>query len=210
MRKFKDKRLENRIEWITKRCENKDVLDVGCVGGGEFYHNRSDWLHGAIKKRAKYLLGIDANQGEVDRLQQLGYNVKCANGETFFSNSRKFDVVVAGEFIEHIDNPGLFLDCAKKNLRHNGYLILTTPNARHPANWLRFHDEPEHVQLYSPSLLSHLLDRHGFKIEAVQYFKHKEGRLSPFKLYEEFIVPVVPIFARWFSVIASVKKGTRE
>ena len=39
-----------------------------------------------------------------------------------------FDVIIAGELIEHLKNPGVFVEHCKSLLNNGGIFILTTPN----------------------------------------------------------------------------------
>ena len=71
---------------------------------------------------------MDYEADEIEKLKAAGYNVVSADA-THFDLQQKFDAIVAGELIEHLSNPGLFLDCSSRHLQNNGLLILTTPNA---------------------------------------------------------------------------------
>ena len=51
--------------------------------------------------------GIDIDSVGIEHLLNRHYNVICDNVETM-SLGRTFDVIVAGEIIEHLENPGLF------------------------------------------------------------------------------------------------------
>ncbi len=60
-------------------------------------------------------------------------NVETATLEPL--GGRPFDVIVAGEIIEHLENPGLFLRACRPLLSAEGSLIITTINA---YCWFRF------------------------------------------------------------------------
>ncbi len=87
-----------------------------------------------IVKNSRTCLGIDIEEKEIIKMKKEGYNVICANVETMQLNL-KFDVIIAGELIEHLHNPGLFLNTLYEHLRDEGKLILTTPN---PFNFRSF------------------------------------------------------------------------
>ena len=89
--------------------------------------------------------------------------------------AEKFDVVVIGDLIEHLSNPGSMLACVNKHLPSDGMLIISTPNpytldrsvralftSKQPVN-------PEHTTLYTKETLSELLRRYGFVITNVFY-----------------------------------------
>ena len=117
-------------------------------------------------------MGVDILAKEVKLLNELGFNVVCADVEQM-ELGRKFDVIIAGELIEHLDNPGLFLQRVKSHLEEDGLLILTTPNpfalgnAFIPIKLLLGGDysvNKEHKCWYCLKTLRQLLEKYGFKI----------------------------------------------
>lgn len=70
------------------------------------------------------------------------------------------DVAVSFETIEHITNPNKFLYQIHRNLREDGYLILSTPNNPQDLS-PRYND---HVKEYTLSELSAIIESSGFKI----------------------------------------------
>ena len=97
----------------------------------------------------------------------MGYNVVHGNVETM-NLGRCFDVIVASDLIEHLANPGMFLERSREHLRDDGALCLVTPNA-HSLNTAakallgaKAAVNPEHTCWYDPTTLKQLLARHGF------------------------------------------------
>ena len=157
--------------------KNKDVLDVGCVEHTvEALKINPFWVHNFLKDNSN-VLGIDILADDVKMLVANGYNMKVANAETF-KLKKKFDVIFAGELIEHLSNPGLFLQQSKKHLRENGILIITTPNTFYTPRLLecirKIDDNPivnaEHTNWFSPSTLKTLFRREGFDIISIKGF----------------------------------------
>jgi SAM-dependent methyltransferase len=103
-----------------------------------------------------------------------GYNVVAADA-TNFSLDQEFDAIVAGELLEHLLNPGLFLECARRHLATNGILIMTTPNANCLIYFLenlilgREIDNPDHVAIYSPTTIALLLKKCGFTVDGIVF-----------------------------------------
>ena len=74
--------------------------------------------------------------------------------------SASFDVVFSKSLIEHLSDPGQFLDQALRVLRPGGRLILMTPDWR---TYMRtFYDDYTHVRPYDQVSLADLLAAHGF------------------------------------------------
>ena len=68
----------------------------------------------------------DANYGKRGS-QILGFD--CESLHDYMSNTRKFDVILASEVIEHVESPIEFLVEIKGRLLEDGILVLTTPNS---------------------------------------------------------------------------------
>jgi len=156
---------------------DKDVLDIGCVEHSLNNKNKERiWVHDFLKRNCRTLTGIDILKKDVQILRKEGYEVCVMNAETF-SFKKKFEIIFAGELIEHLSNPGLFLQQCKKHLEKKGILILTTPNAfnfyRLVLSFLRGNNNPpvnnEHVCWYSPKVLKTLLERYNLEIFKTEY-----------------------------------------
>jgi SAM-dependent methyltransferase len=128
---------------------------------------------------------------------------------------RTFDCIVAGEVIEHLSNPGAFLDKMALHLKPDGHLIITTPNAFNirlfwrilKNNNIKAHGE--HTCWYDPLTLTQLLMRHSFGVERIFFSNRKKWylRKNIFKL--KYQMPKLITFARpYFSgtIVAIAKK----
>lgn len=174
------KLYRSKFDWIGQYVDNsKRVLDLGCV-----CHNLDQtavpWLHGFLCDRARSVLGVDFLEEAVAKMRARGYNAVCANVETMElgragQDDEKFDVIVAGDIIEHLDNVGLFLDCVKKYLADGGVFLVTTPN---PITYVRFvrtllrgsaGANREHTCWFTAKVLRQLAGRHGFVVADEAY-----------------------------------------
>jgi len=175
--------VDSKFGRILELVEGKDVLDCGCIGDvAESPEEVRQASHEQIARRAKYCLGIDIWKDEVEKRKGMGYNMVAGNVETMSLN-RQFDVVVASDLIEHLANPGLFLDRAREHLRNGGLLCLVTPNA-HSLNTsakallgVRAAVNPEHTCWYDPTTLRQLLARHGFRPKEEYWQDYRKNAL---------------------------------
>jgi SAM-dependent methyltransferase len=172
---------DDRAREIYPYIKDKFVLDVGCYAeikdrvNSEEKGSDDRWIHGFLTKYSTHVVGIDITKENIEILKKQGYDVYCQNAETF-KLDKKFDVIFAGDVIEHLSNPGLFIDRCRKHLKKEGWLILTTPNVfclnskigsiiRFSNNDLEVH--PEHTCFYSPTVIGTLLKRYSFYIKKV-------------------------------------------
>ena len=113
---------KRRIDFILENIpdNNLKILDIGCWDGS--YAAR-------YMKKTNRIYGIESSIFASKVARKKGIVVKQGDfmEKTFF-NDTKFDIVVAGEVIEHIFDTDLFLQKIRKLLRNRGILILTTPN----------------------------------------------------------------------------------
>lgn len=170
-----------REDWMVALISGKRVLDIGSLGQSAEY-----CLWDVLARHAGSLTGIDLPGAADTALRVLKVapsgldhrqdpRIVFGNMESVDLGSR-FDVAVAGDVIEHVSNPGLFLDNIRRHLVAGGILILTTPNAKWPTVALR--PNATHVLWHDRMTLQQLLIRHGFRIETVRYYPGNKPRYA--------------------------------
>lgn len=172
--------IVNRVDFIKQLCHGKDVLNLGCADATrlEYAVASGAHLHCELNKVARRLVGVDIDEKALRMLRAyVDSELICHSAERLheLSHLGTFDVVVAGELIEHLSNPGLMLDGAGGLLRKGGSIIVTTPNAfalkffLHSAFRGVDPSSDHHTLLFSPKTLRELLTRHGFGSVEVFY-----------------------------------------
>jgi 2-polyprenyl-3-methyl-5-hydroxy-6-metoxy-1,4-benzoquinol methylase len=165
---------KDKLDWILPKIDDKDVLDLGCVRHDIEETKKGHWLHGLIVEHAKSALGVDYLEREINILKGEGYNVVCANVETM-SVGGVYEVVVAGDLIEHLNNFGSFIERVKAHMGNDGVFLVTTPN---PVNLMRFVKvlfsgkagaNPEHTCWFTEQTLLQLARRYGLKPIEISY-----------------------------------------
>lgn len=88
---------------------------------------------------------------------------------------RQFSTIVAGEFIEHMENPYQFLRDLRPLLKDDGRLVLSTPNPLgFPVVFLEalgsksFFYSADHTYYFLPRWVERLLDRTGYVLTATR------------------------------------------
>lgn len=163
---------KNKTELINNLIKKTDtVLDVGFWGQGVDFNN-DNWVHNLLLNRSEKVYGIDIDFDEA----------KFPNTERYLKSSAekfdfgvKFDVIFAGDVIEHLSNPGMFLESCSKNLKDGGRLIITTPNCFNLFNLAekisKF--EPtvneDHTCYYNGKTIKQLLRKNNWSAEETAY-----------------------------------------
>lgn len=168
----------NKESFISDRCRGKTVLDLGCVRhSAEWALKDTNWLHKRIKAVAKKVVGVDYLPEEIAKINSHGYDVIFGDVTKPLNITEKFDVIVAGDLLEHLANfEGFFSNC-KMLLKPEGMLIITTPNPFfcgefHYVSFKKnFVVNPEHTCWIDPQCLSQLSNRLGFGIKEIVYIR---------------------------------------
>ena len=145
-----------RLKKMAKLCRGHDVLDIGFAQ----YPNKFI--------EAENLVGLDLEHSipsENYKEVRIGDALQLPN--PFEADS--FDTVIAGELLEHVENPLELLRAIHKTLRPGGQLILSTPNPLSPPELICniFLNKSilytrEHITLYPQRWLLRMLDMAGF------------------------------------------------
>jgi SAM-dependent methyltransferase len=172
----------DRERFIESFVTGKRVLDCGavgmtCFGAGDRLEYLPNSLHWRIARSARETIGIDTAAdvvaAAVSRYPDVDLRaVSITEADTALAGEPPFDVVVLGDIVEHLDNPGRALEVAAALLRPAGNLIVTCPNAFGLPNYLRFlsgrfREGRDHVATHNKWTLTQLLARHGFEVDGV-------------------------------------------
>ena len=173
-----------RKDKIVELSRGKKILHLGFIQHAHLYEQLikdGNWLHQKLNDVTSELIGIDYLEEEVKKIRvQYGYEVYYGDVTKLDEWDYKgiFDIIVCGELIEHIDNPGLMLDGLKRFMSDQTILIITTPNpwsrnrlkrvrrVENEADWLN----PEHTCWFSFQTLKQLLERKGYSEVDYNYF----------------------------------------
>jgi 2-polyprenyl-3-methyl-5-hydroxy-6-metoxy-1,4-benzoquinol methylase len=174
-----DLQYNKKIKFFLKYTEGKSVLDLGSVDHYEGNFKSQNWLFKALKTNSKSIIGLDYYEKGVIALQKLGFNIIYGDAQNFKFDTT-FDVVTAGDIIEHLTNLDGFLKCVSNVLQPGGILVISTPN---PWCWKYFlyhlligkltPINKEHTAWFCVQTLTQLLNRYNFEIIEYKYSSHR-------------------------------------
>ncbi len=176
----------DRVAFIKEQCRGKKVLHLGCTNypyTAESLKN-NDLLHNRLAEISGELYGFDFDRNGLDVLSKNGtknlYHADLENLDEVDLNET-FDVIVAGEMIEHLSNVGLFLRGIKRFMNNKTKLIITTINAYGALRFVLYTlrgkggmnepVHPDHVAYYSYSTLNLVIKRENLHIEEFYFYE---------------------------------------
>lgn len=157
-----------KFSLLKPYIEGKKVLHLGCVEHDWREALKDSWIHSCIVEHSREAVGLDILEDDLKQLAKRGYKVEHGDAENFALGT-KYDVIFAGELIEHLENFRGFLESCKRHMKPDSKLILTTPNS-HGIRYMLFYllgrrfIEPEHTCWFDVQTIEQLLNRHNLKI----------------------------------------------
>ena len=154
---WKNRKSYKVISQICSLVGNGSILDIGCADG-QLLH----MLPSSFKK-----IGIDISENACRIAEKRGLSIFC----TTLKNAditEKFDIILALDLIEHVQNPQETLKIISDLLKPGGYIIIETGNAASlTANILRddwsYTAVYGHICVFTPSNLSKIAHKVNIK-----------------------------------------------
>jgi 2-polyprenyl-3-methyl-5-hydroxy-6-metoxy-1,4-benzoquinol methylase len=157
----------NTIPAIPQLHKHGKIIDIGCGNG--------DTLR-SLKKYGWDVYGIDIDSQAIAYAKKTGLaHVRVGNHETLAKYPDNFfDVIRSYHVIEHMDDPGLFLELSYKKLKKGGTFICGTPSGVSiqsrifKSYWYNL-DAPRHQYIFTPNSLRQLLLRKKFFVVDLRF-----------------------------------------
>lgn len=219
--------LVQRVAFLQELCAGRSVLHLGCTNWPYMGISSPDdrFLHPALMRVASEIWGIDADREGIEIMARDGVtDLHVGDLEKLDSVAidRTFDVVVAGEVIEHLSNPGLFLTGVQRFMGRDTILVVTTVNAycafRALVYGLRGKGgraepvHPDHVAYYSYSTLRLTAARAGLTMQQFAFYdlgrEHRPFTRRSVALFNDVVVRLMPQLAD--GVIGVFRRGSRS
>lgn len=222
------KRIEivQRVELIKNACKGKKVLHLGCTNYPYTKEaiESNVLLHTELALISEELFGFDFDQAGIDILSESGVkNLYRADLEKLeeVDLDETFDVIIAGEIIEHLRNPARFLQGIQRFMNSDTIIVITTINAycafRFFIYGLRGKGgvnepvHPDHVAYYSYKTLKLAIERENLDTKAFYFYDiGKEHRpFSPWyvKLVNDICVKFSPQLGDGVIAVCSLRAG---
>lgn len=174
MHRVPDATVVDRAEFLVDKCRGKRVLSLGATGpmqeridevASESYGTDLHPISDEEMARKKGFVTVD-----LDTLSVTHCTWECVELVAWY-----VDIVICGEVIEHLTNPGYLLQFLA---RYNCEVVITVPNAfsscgqRHIQRGIECVNS-DHVAWYSYCTLKKLMDRTGYEVLEWHWYNGK-------------------------------------
>jgi ubiquinone/menaquinone biosynthesis C-methylase UbiE len=174
--KVKKRRMKYLLGLLRQKKGGK-ILDIGCQEGELCYQ---------LSQMGYDPYGVEIMEGLINAARGKYPHIKfkladCEKNIPF--NDKFFDIVWAGDVIEHIRFTDTFINEVNRVLKPGGVFVLTAPVHNRVKNIIislcnfesHFNPEFPHLRFYTVKSLKSVLGKRGFKILSVNYI----GRIRP-------------------------------
>jgi SAM-dependent methyltransferase len=169
--------VESRADWLEQLCAGTsgEVAHLGCadspytaelIAAGVLLHER------LVRVASVTGFDVDEQSLEVVRGQLPGERFVLADVTSAIGEAElgRYELVIAGEVLEHVPNAESFLVGCGRLLAPGGRLCVTVPNACCPKIGLRSllgreSVHPDHRVYYGPRTLERTLAGAGYEVE---------------------------------------------
>jgi 2-polyprenyl-3-methyl-5-hydroxy-6-metoxy-1,4-benzoquinol methylase len=170
---FNTGRLRAHAKLLEAVGTGKRVLDAGCSSG---------YLAKPLSERGNAIVGLELDPAAAHEAERYCERVLVGDVETMELplEPASFDVVLCGDLVEHLRDPGAALARFRPLLKAGGRLVVSTPNI---ANWAirlsllagrwqyteRGILDRTHTHLFTRRTLVRTIEQAGYRVERVDY-----------------------------------------
>lgn len=169
---------EKRLDWqlgtalIRKMKNATSVLDAGCFDGRFLEYLGEPYLRA----------GIEVHPLAARRAAEKGIKIVGHDFSTLETLTAQFDVVVALDVIEHVNNPRELLASLVKATRPGGLVIVSTGNTaawpwRLMGGMYWYCSIAEHLAFINPDWCTLTAAKMGLEIEQISTFSHEPTKI---------------------------------
>jgi 2-polyprenyl-3-methyl-5-hydroxy-6-metoxy-1,4-benzoquinol methylase len=213
---------QERMNYVEQLVRGRRVLHIGCLDHVPLIESRIQadrWFHGRLTKAAQTCLGVDIDRQGVEFVRShLGITniesgditasqpIEAILGKTAEAGT-KWDYVVFGEVLEHIDNPVFFLKQFLTTYGSQvGQVIITVPNAFRASNIRQAFQSLEvintdHRYWFTPFTIWKVMHQAGLTVETLQMCKFDYSGNPVRERIRDFILQRAPLLAESIVVI---------
>jgi SAM-dependent methyltransferase len=150
------------LQLLKNTNRNSKVLDIGCSSGLLLKDLEKEGF------KSENLYGIDISQKAIENCKANGLNNCFVMSGDAIDLNEAFDIMIASDCLEHIENDNLALDNWNKQLKAGGKLYVFVPAFN--SLWSHHDEVNMHFRRYTSEHLNNLLRKNNFIIKASGYW----------------------------------------
>lgn len=198
-----------RETYLEDMVRGKCVLHVGAAQGGSedddaFYRevvNSKQFLHRRLMDAAAQVVGLDHSRLAIQRLKDEFGIDNIVYGDMQDDTPLKLpvvpEVIVMGEIMEHLANPGVALSKLRAVMNDKTILVVTVPSAWSLWNAImllmgREAHDPDHRGLYSPRIATSLMEKCGLSVDKYLFYHNFSKLFGMRNYYNRELRPFAP------------------
>ncbi len=168
---------DSRTQQVLMVGENKKVLEVGPASG---------YVTRALRERGCHVTCIEIETKAARVASKFSNKMICGNIETLdlgkVLRREKFDVILFGDVLEHLKDPGAVLRRLRPHLKSSGHVVATVPNIAHGSIRLLLLDgifdsqrtgimDSTHLHFYTRKTICELFRESGYRVQQIKEIK---------------------------------------
>lgn len=173
------------------------ILEIGCGTGGFLER---------IAQKVEQAVGLELNEQAVEKCREKGLEVEKADLMAYRDQHRgQFDVLLAFQLMEHIEDVGAFMRAAVDLLKPGGRLIFSVPNndsfiAKVKGDYLNM--PPHHMNLWTAHSIEKTAPHVGckmldYQLEPLQAY-HQNWYVNAILNNQESVIQKIPKILRGY------------
>lgn len=141
------------------KTKKDKILEIGCGTGGNIK---------ILKKYGRFVVGLDVSEKALDFCRNKNFD-KLILGDIEYTNLNNnfFDIVLALDVLEHIENDKKAIQNIYRILKQGGVFLITVPS--YQFLWSEHDIALNHFRRYSFNKFLNKVERAGFKVIKASY-----------------------------------------
>ena len=196
----------DRDAFLLEACRGKKVLHLACAAwpATQMWCEDGSLLHMRLLQSASRVAGFDWSEEGLQVLKEHGvgdlHRLNLLDQQDVEAGWQQLgfdpEIVLAGELLEHLDRAGMVLENCRRMMSDQARLVITVPNAfsvRGFLHVLRGYEKvaPDHVSYYSYANIRELVERNGFQLERVHWYRYSPSRKAIDRIVDVALAPMI-------------------
>ena len=166
----------SELQAVTSFSNETSVLDIGISSGTN--------LKMLKELGCERIFGVDISTEAVSICNKHGFNAVLGSVENLPFDDNSFDIILATDVLEHLDDEAVALEEISRVLKEDGIVLFTVPAFQ--VLWGHQDIVAHHKRRYTLKAFTKIILQHNFNISRSYYFNFL--LFFPILLYRKFVL----------------------